>query len=218
MDSRTAAHTLELIAQFLELKGENQFKVRAYAGAANGVRTLNADDLAPLYDSGELGKVRGLGPATLAVVRDLIETGESTYLEQLRESMPAGMLDMLRVPGMTPQRIQKVYDELHIHTVEELESAARDGRLTQIPKWGPKTAEKILEGIAAMRARGSLRLFHHAMIEANALLQAVRSHPDVERAELGGALRRRLEVAGSVDIVASCVRDPVAVAQSFTRI
>ena len=216
--SRTAAHVLGQIAAYLELKGENAFKIRAYEGAARGVLALGVDDLAPLYESGELGKVRGLGPATLAVLRDLIETGESTYLEQLRETMPSGLLEMLRVPGMTAQRIHKVYDELQIQTVEELEAAARDGRLATIPKWGPKTAEKILEGIARMRAQGSLRLYHHAMIEANALLAAVRSHPDVERAELAGALRRRMEIAASVDIVAACRRDPVGVAQSFKRI
>jgi DNA polymerase (family 10) len=215
--SRTAAHVLSQIAAYLELKGENQFKVRAYEGASRGLLALNVDDLTPLYESGELGKVRGLGPATLAVVRDLIETGESAYLEQLRDSMPAGLLEMLRVPGMTPQRIHKVYDELQVQSIEELEAAARDGRLTRIPKWGPKTAEKILAGIATMRAQGSARLYQHAMVEANALLQAVRSHPDVQRAELGGALRRRLEIARSVDIVASCKRDPVGVAQSFTR-
>ena len=218
LPSRTAAHVLSQIAAYLELKGENQFKVRAYEGASRGLLALNVDDLAALYESGELGKVRGLGPATLAVVRDLLETGESTYLEQLRESMPAGLLAMMRVPGMTPQRIHKVYDELQIQSVEELEAAARDGRLTNIPKWGPKTAEKILAGIATMRVQGSSRLYQHAMIEANALLQAVRSHPDVDRAELGGALRRRLEIAASVDIVASCTRDPAGVAQSFTRI
>ena len=69
MDSRTAAHVLSQIAAFLELKGENSFKCRAYAGAAKGLLALGADDLAPLYHSGELGAVRGLGPATLAVVR-----------------------------------------------------------------------------------------------------------------------------------------------------
>jgi DNA polymerase (family 10) len=216
--SRTAAHVLTQIAAYLELKGENAFKVRAYEGAARGLLALGVDDVAPLYHSGELGKVRGLGPATLAVVRDLIDTGESSLLEQLRASMPEGLLEMLRVPGMNPQRIHKVYTELQIQSVEELEAAARDGRLTRIPKWGPKTAERILAGIAKMRSQGSLRLYHHAMIEAHALLQAVRSHPDVERAELGGDLRRRLEIAASVDIVAACARDPVAVAQSFTRI
>lgn len=179
---------------------------------------LSADDVAPLYESGELGKVRGLGPATLAVIKDLIETGESTYLEQLRESMPPGLLEMLRVPSMTAQRIHKVYTELQIQSIEELEAAARDGRLTAIPKWGPKTAEKILAGIAKMRSQGSLRLYQHAMADANALLAAVRGHPDVERAELAGDLRRRMEIAASVDIVAACRRDPVAVAQSFTRV
>ena len=218
--SRTAAHVLSHRSPRTSSSRArtSSRSARMRAPCARPLLALSVDDLAPLYESGELGKVRGLGPATLAVVRDLVETGESTYLEQLRESMPAGMLDMLRVPGMTPQKIHTVYDELQIQTVEDLEAAARDGRLTNIPKWGPKTAEKILAGIAAMRARGSLRLYQHAMIEANALLQAVRSHPDVDRAELGGALRRRLEIAGSVDIVASCVRDPVAVAQSFTRV
>jgi DNA polymerase (family 10) len=208
---------LTQIAAYLELKGENAFKVRAYEGAARGLLSLNVDDVAPLLENGELAKVRGLGPATLAVVRDLIDTGDSTYLEQLRETMPHGLLDMLRVPGMNAQRIHKVYHELQIQSIEELEAAARDGRLTKIPKWGPKTAEKILKGIERMRSQGSTRLYHHAMVDANALLATVRGHPDVQRAELAGDLRRRMEVAASIDIVASCTRDPVAVAQSFTR-
>ncbi|HTJ23687.1 MAG TPA: DNA polymerase/3'-5' exonuclease PolX [Gemmatimonadaceae bacterium] len=217
MDSRTAAHVLSQIAAHLELKGENAFKCRAYDGAARALRALGAEDLEPLYRSGELAGVRGLGPATLAVLRDLIETGESRYLEQLRESTPEGLLDMLAVPGMTPARIQRVFEELNIGTVEELEAAARDGRLATLPKIGPKTAAKIVAGIAAARERGALGLYHHAAVEAGHLLSAVRSHPDVDRAELAGALRRRTEVVGTVDIVAACRSDPVATAQSFTR-
>ncbi|HEU4787631.1 MAG TPA: PHP domain-containing protein, partial [Gemmatimonadaceae bacterium] len=139
-------------------------------------------------------------------------------LEQLRESTPEGLLDMLAVPGMTPARIHRVYEELNIETVEELEVAARDGRLSTLPKLGPKTSARILAGIAAARERGALRLYHHAAVEAGHLLSAVRSHPGVERAELAGALRRRVEVAGTVDIVAACRIDPVAIAQSFTRV
>lgn len=218
MDSRTAAHVLSQIAAYLELIGENAFKCRAYEGAARTLRALGADDLAPLYRSGELAGVRGLGPATLAVVRDLIETGESRYLEQLRESTPEGLLDMLTVPGMTPARIHRVYEDLNIATVEDLEAAARDGRLSTLPKIGPKTAAKILAGVAAARERGTLRLYHHAMVEAEHLLAAVRSHPAVEVAQIAGALRRRMEVAGSIDIVAACRGDPATVAQSFTRV
>jgi len=134
MDSRTAAHVLSQIAAFLELKGENSFKCRAYAGAAKGLLALGADDLAPLYHSGELGAVRGLGPATLAVVRDLIETGESRYLEQLRESMPEGLLEMLDVPGLSPLKIHQIHEGLGIETLEELEAAATNGRLATLPR------------------------------------------------------------------------------------
>ncbi len=218
MDSRTAAHVLSRIAAYLELKGENSFKCRAYDGAARALRALGAEDLAPLYASGELAAVRGLGPATLAVVRDLVETGESRYLEQLRESTPEGLVEMLRIPGMTPARIHQVFENLNIQTVEELEQAARDGRLATIPKLGPKTAKKILDGIARAREEGDLRLYHHAMIEARQLLAAVESHPEVARAAIAGALRRKMEVAGNVVIVASCAADPVAVAQSFSRL
>jgi len=218
MDSRTAAHVLSQIASYLELNGESSFKVRAYSGASAAVLSLGTDDLAPMLQSGALAGIRGLGPATLAVVRDLVETGESRYLEQLRESMPEGLLDMLAVPGMTPGRIHQIREALNINTVEELEAAARDGRLTKVPKLGAKTAAKILQGIATARERGSLQLYHHAVIEARALLASIRSHPDVDRAEIAGDIRRRMEVAGRIDIVAGCRSDPIAVAQSFTRV
>lgn len=218
MDSRTAAHVLSQIASYLELNGESSFKVRAYAGASAAVLALSTDDLAPMLASGALAAVRGLGPATLAVVRDLVETGESRYLEQLRESMPEGLLEMLAVPGMTPARIHQIREALSIDTVEELEAAARDGRLAKVPKLGEKTVAKILQGIATVRERGSLRLYHHAVVEARALLTSVQSHPDVERAEIAGDIRRRMEIAGRIDIVAGCRSDPIAVAQSFTRL
>lgn len=123
MDSRTAAHVLSQIAAFLELAGENRFKSRAYQMAARSLLALGADDLAPLLRSGEFAKVRGLGPATLAVVRDLVESGESRYLEQLRESMPDGLLELTRVPGLSTDKIHKLRDAgvlaLYPHAVAE---------------------------------------------------------------------------------------------------
>src|SRR6476660_3996143 len=98
MDPRTAAHVLRQIAAHLELHGESTFKVRAYEQAATALLALDTDDLAPLYRTGELAKLQVIGPATLNVVRDLIETGESRYLEQLRAATPAGLFDLLRVP------------------------------------------------------------------------------------------------------------------------
>jgi DNA polymerase (family 10) len=125
---------------------------------------------------------------------------------------------MLDVPGLTPDKIRKIHDALGIETLEELETAARNGQLASLPRFGPKTAERILKGIVFLRSRGSLRLYHHALIEARQFLAMVQSHPDVDRAEVAGAVRRRREVAGVIDIVAACTRSPVDVAQSFTRI
>jgi DNA polymerase (family X) len=218
MDPRTAAHVLSQIGAFLELHGENRFKSRAYSLAARAVQALDTDDLAPMLRSGELAKTSGLGPATLAVIRDLVEIGDSSYLERLRESTPEGLLEMLRVPGLGPAKIHQIHRGLGIETVSELAEAARDGRLATLPRFGPKTAEKILKGIAFLRETGARVLFPHALGEAQRLLAAVSAHPDVERAEIAGAIRRRLETVRDVDIVAACRGDPARVATSFTRV
>ena len=217
MDSRSAAHVLSQIAAFLELAGENQFKSRAYRMAARSLLAIAADDLAPLLRSGELARVRGLGPATLAVVRDLIETGESRYLEQLREATPEGLLELMSVPGLGIEKIHKLHSELGITSLAELELAAREGRLATVKGMGPKTAQRILKGIAFMRDAGVLTLYSHAVVQANALLASVSAHPDVTRAEIAGSIRRRREVVADVDIVAACTRSPRDVALSFTR-
>lgn len=218
MDSRTAAHVLQTIAAYLELRGENRFKARAYESAAAAVLALGADDLAPTYRSGELAGLAGVGPATLAVLRDLVETGESRYLEQLRAETPEGLLEMLRVPGLNASKIFKVHEMLGIDSIEELERAATDGRLAALPRWGPKTATKILDGIAFMRETGALALYPHALAEGKRLLALVREHPDVARAELAGSLRRHAELVGDIDIVAGCRGEPASVAESFTRL
>src|SRR5207237_8658059 len=124
MDSRSAAHVLAQIAAFLELAGANRFKSRAYFTASRSLLALGVDDLGPPLRSGELAGVRGLGPATLAVVRDLVETGESRYLEQLREATPEGLIELIDVPGLGIEKIHKLHAELGIASLADLESAA----------------------------------------------------------------------------------------------
>jgi DNA polymerase (family 10) len=182
------------------------------------VLALGAEDLRPLLRSGELTQVRGLGPATLAVVRDLAESGESRYLAQLREAMPEGLLELMRVPGLSTEKIHKLHAELGISSLSDLEVAAQEGRLAKVKGMGPKTAAKILAGISFVREAGVLALYHNAIVEGDALLASVRSHPDVAHAEIAGSLRRRLEVIADVDIVAACAQEPDRVAQSFERL
>jgi DNA polymerase (family X) len=217
MDPRTAAHVLAQIAAHLELRGESRFKSRAYEQAASALVGIDTDDLGPLYRSGELASTRGLGPATLSVVRDLIDTRESSYLEQLRATTPSGLLELLRIPGLSTAKIHTLHEALGIDSVESLERAVRDGRVAKLPRYGPKTAEKILRGIERLRAAGSLRRYPEAAAEGATLLAMVRAHPDVVTAELAGSLRRRRETIGDVDVVAACRARPASVAASFAN-
>src|SRR4030095_13676440 len=124
MDSRSAAHVLSEIAALLELRAENRFKSRAYRGAAKAVLGLDTDDLTPLLRSGELARVRGIVRATLAVVTDLVERGESRYLEQLRLDLPDGILDLMRVPGLGPEKIERVHAAVSTASLDALDGAA----------------------------------------------------------------------------------------------
>jgi DNA polymerase (family 10) len=217
MDSRTAAHVLSQIGALLNVKGDQKFKARAYAGAARALIALDTDDLAPLLRSGQLADTPGIGPATLAVVRELVETGESSYLNKLREAIPEGLLKLLRVPGLNLAKIQVIHDALGVQTVDDLERVARNGQLAELPKFGEKTAERILKGIEVLRRDAHLKRFPAALLEAHLLVANVVKHPDITRAEVAGSIRRHNEVVADIDIVAECSADPVRVAESFAR-
>jgi DNA polymerase (family X) len=217
MDSRTAAHVLNRIADMLELSGENRFKTRAYRTAASTIIALQRDDLAAPFRSGEIAALPGVGPATLAVIRDLVETGESSLFMQLREDTAEGLLEMLRIPGLGTAKIHAIHEGLDIDTVHELEQAARDGRLASLPRFGPRAAEKVLKGIAYLRETSQHVLLPHALAESLRLLAAVRANPEVIAAEVAGSVRRRREVVRDVDIVASCRSSPARVASSLAH-
>lgn len=217
MHPRTVAHVLEQIGDLLELHGENRFKTAAYRNAARAVMSVAVDDLRPLLRSGELAAMKGIGPATLAVITELAETGESSYFEQLREDTPEGLIEMLRIPGLGTAKIHAIHEGLGIDTLHELEEAARDGRLARLPRFGAKTAEKILKGIAYLRETSAFVLFPQALSEAQRLLAAITRHPDVVRAEVAGSVRRRREVIRDIDIVAACRGAPAEVAASLAH-
>ncbi|HWL40348.1 MAG TPA: DNA polymerase/3'-5' exonuclease PolX [Gemmatimonadaceae bacterium] len=217
MDSRTAAHFLSQIGALLDVKGEHKFKARAYAGAARALIALDTDDLGPLLRSGELADTPGIGPATLAVVQELVETGESSYLDRLREGTPSGLLELMRVPGLGAGRIQVIHDALGVENIEDLERVAENGELAKLPKFGQKTSERILKGIAILKRDTHLERFPQAAIEAHLLVANVVKHPDVTRADVAGSVRRHNEVIADIDIVVECSANPVQVAESFAR-
>jgi DNA polymerase (family X) len=217
MDPRSVGHALSQIADFLELKGENRFKSAAYRNAARALLAIQTDDLAPALASGELAELKGIGPATLSTIRELIESGESRYLEQLRSEIPEGLLEMLRVPGLGTAKIQKIHEALGVSSLAELEEAARDGRLAKLPRFGTGTSAKILKGIAYLRENSAYMLYPRALAESELVLAAVRAHPGVQSASLAGSLRRRNEIVRDIDVVAACSEPPQRVAAELAR-
>src|SRR4030088_3575225 len=210
MDSRTAAHVLSQIGALLEAKGDQRFKARAYAGAARALVALDTDDLSALLNSGELIDTRGIGPGTLSVIRELVETGESSYLSRLQEGMPGGLLDLMQVPGLSVAKIQVIHDALGVETVEDLERVAQNGQLAALPRFGKKTAEKILRGIEISRRNAHLERFPAAAVEAHLILANVEKHPDVTRAVVAGSIRRHNKVVGGLFFFFGCSPDPGA--------
>jgi DNA polymerase (family 10) len=208
MDKHAAARLLDTIASYQELKGENPFKVRAFSNAARAVDGF-AGDLVDALASGAFAATKGIGPATLEVVREYAASGRSTLLEELRREIPDGLVEMLRISGLGVTKIRTLHEQLRISTIAELELAARNGRLAALPKFGEKTAEKILRGIEFLRRTSAFRLSHRARRAAEQLRDAIAALPGVERAEIAGSVRRRMEISRDVDI-AVATREPAA--------
>ena len=167
MDKPAVRVVLEQIAASLALKGDNPFRIRAFENAARAIAGYPGD-LGEALQSGALAEVEGVGKATLDIVRELLSRGRSSVLDELREEVAPGLVEMLKIPGLGVQKVRQIHEHLHIATLAELEVAAHDGRLAAIPRFGAKTAENVLKGIAFLKRTIEFRLFHHALAEAHA--------------------------------------------------
>jgi len=211
MTPQDAAGRLAEIATLLEVRGENPFKARAFTHAVRTLLGLSESDITPLVRSGAIAALPGIGQTTLGVLRDLVETGDSEYLDQLRESTPEGLVEMLRIPGVGPTRVHRLHTGLGIESVAELEAAARDGRLSSLQGFGARTTAQILRGIATLRETSGQVLHSHAATEARRIEAAVARLPGVSDIDVAGSLRRSNEVVRDIDLVVAC-DDPEALA------
>jgi len=214
MDKKAVGGVLDQIASFMELKGENTFRVRAFRTASRTIAGLPGELSAALAD-GSLAAQKGIGPATLQIVQEVVKSGRSSLLEELREQVPPGLVDMLQISGLGVAKIRQIYESLDIDSLPELEAAARDGRLARLPRFGAKTAENILRGIAFLRQASTYKLSHHALDEAEGLRVALARLPGVLKAVIAGDVRRHAEVVREVVVVLVA---EVAPAELFERL
>jgi DNA polymerase (family 10) len=200
MDKWQVARALDEISSYVELSETNRFKATAYERAAKAVSALDRD-LEELVASGQIYNVSGIGKATGAVIEELLRTGESRYLEELRKQFPAGIFELLRVPKLGLRKIGILHSQLGVGSLDELEAACRTGGVAKLKGFGEKTQQKILEGIAYARKRQTHFLLPYGLQVGESIRERLANIDDVEDAELSGAIRRRLEVIDNVEIV-----------------
>ncbi|NNG67455.1 DNA polymerase/3'-5' exonuclease PolX [Caldanaerobacter subterraneus] len=202
MDKKTVVDILNEIGLLLELKGENPFKSRAYYNAARAIELLD-EDLETLVKEDRLKDVKGIGEALNKKLTELITTGRMEYYEKLKESVPPGLIEMLKIPGLGPKKIKTLYEKLGITTIGELEYACLENRLLKLPGFGEKTQKKILEGIQFVKQYSGHHLYFEAYEEATKIKEYIDGTGLVIKSEIAGSLRRKKEIVKDIDILAT---------------
>ena len=213
MDKERVAEILAEIGALLELKGENPFKTRAYVNAARTIENLS-EPLTKIIAENRLDEIKGIGEALTKKITEFVTTGKLKYYDELRASIPPGMIDMLEIPGLGPKKIQELNQKLGVDSVEKLETACRAGKVAELDGFGEKTQSNLLEGIERRRTYASKHLLSEALRVAEPLLDGLRGHPGVIRCSAAGSLRRVKEVIGDIDLLASS-KEPAEVIGGF---
>ncbi len=208
MRNADVARMLEDIAASLELRGESGFRVRAYQEAARNV-TLLDEDVALLHQEGRLDAIPGVGPSISARIAEYLDRGHSPYLDQLIGEIPAGVFELLRVPGIGPRKAHQLYETLRITSLGALAQAAREHRIREVPGMGPKTEQNILQELERLEERNVRLPLSVAWPLAERLAHALRSALESSRGgathvEAAGSIRRRKETIGDLDLLVAC--------------
>jgi len=211
------AAVFESIAGLLELKGDNKFKIRAYARAAEIIRHL-PEEMDMMHEEGKDFKdVAGIGDAIAAKSMELITTGRLRFYEELKAQLPDGIIDLMDIPGIGPRTAYRVATELGIGTVEQLEAAISDGRLAGLERMGEKTAANILHAIEVFRRKDRRIPLGEALPVVEGVLAALRVVPGVRNLTPAGSLRRFRETVGDIDLMGTA-DDPESVINAFVAL
>jgi DNA polymerase (family 10) len=215
MTKDEVADALDEIGILLAVKGENTFRTNAYHNGARTVRQLDGD-LKDLIEQKKLGEVRGIGETLVDKITTLVATGKLPFLETLRASVPAGVVEILRLPGLGPKKV-KALQEFGIESIESLKTACERGQIAELKGFGKKTQDKILEGIRFLGQVGNRVRLDLADSLGQALLEQVRRFPGVIRSEVCGSIRRRKETAADIDVLVSST-NPQPIMDAFVKL
>ncbi len=209
------ADQFALLADLLELDGEEQFRVLAYRRAADQIRSA-AGPIAELALAGEAKKLPGIGKTIESKIVQIVESGEIEALTKRKERVPSGVAEFLRLPALGPKTARRIWQDLGITTLEELRRAAEGERLRALPGLGAKTEERILQALAE-EPKEKRTLLAKALPAVEAVVQVLRDHPASNEVSEAGSIRRRTETVKDLDIIATA-SDPAALTEYLTKL
>ncbi len=214
MDNAAIARLLFEVADLLEIRGDNPFKIRAYRNA--GETVANEPTFVGTLDEAGLRELPGIGRDLASRIREVVETGDTPFRQELLADFPATILDLLRLQGVGPKTVKRLYEELQVHSLDALEQAARDGRVRAMKGMGAKKEALILRAIDERRRYAGRHLAADVAVIAGRLIQALAdSEPAAELVPVG-SLRRSVETCGDLDILA--IGASPAIMQAFTAL
>jgi len=200
MTNQEVARVLRQIADILQIKDDNPFKVKAYRKAADAIYHFD-EDINALHQTGRIAEIPGVGRAVQEKVEELLKTGKLAYHESLLQEIPAGVLTMLRLPGLGPRTVRIIHDQLGITSMDELLSAGQQQRLRNLPGIGEKTELAIIKGIEEQKqSRGKVTL-GEALPLAENLLRYLLSASPVLDGSIVGSIRRGKPLVSDIDIL-----------------
>ena len=202
MNNTEVAKILEEIAELMEIKGDNPFKIRAYYNGSRIVEGLG-QDINQVAAEGKLREIKGIGEGLAATISELLKKNKSGVHEELKKSLPRGILDILRIPGLGPKKAKVIFDELGVKSISQLETACRKNKVAKLARFGEKTQTNILEAIKNLAKTDGSFLFSQASDESARLMEFLKTSKDINRIEVAGSLRRRREIIHDVDILVS---------------
>jgi DNA polymerase (family 10) len=211
------ARVFQDMADLLELKGENVFKIRAYQRAARTIEHLPKEIEIMLQEGEDLQTIPGVGEAIAKKTIELVSTGKLHVYEELKSEFPEGLTTLLEIPGIGPKTANRLSTELEVKSVDDLEQAIKDGRVAGLFRLGDKTADNILQQIEAMRRKDQRLPIGEALPVVDEILGALRPLPGVKNLTAAGSLRRFRETVGDIDLMGTA-DNPEEVINTFVNL
>lgn len=200
MDNQEISAVLETISVYQKLDGANAFKVKAYDRASQTIHSL-PEDVADLAKANKLDDLKGIGKSIAKILKELLETGECQTLKDLQARIPAGLLDILGLPGVGPKKVRALWQELEITSIAELSYACNENRLVDLKGFGKKTQAKILDAIKHLATTKGRHLHSYARSIADDFVNYLKALPQAKRVDVAGSLRRGRETVKDLDIL-----------------